>query len=287
VSRLRTSADVLLSRSAKRRFGAADRVNAGHQTTRRRGTPEVCSSSLSCTHPPLWRVIPAHLWPRMSARWNCRSFLRLHRITKVPQCARHRLCPDVQHFKKETPFSEGTSADGRKRRPENKGKLLEIVRRLSTELAPRGQANRCFRCEWEPGAPASPRATWRSSHPPHARSSQRSHARQAIPRRFRFPGPLRPGSPRSTHAKMRPPRFLSRIAPMNRDPHVVPALAGRQRRSRLKAGLQTTPDRFFEQIGQFFGRWDQGGNPHPGKLREAVLDRQVRDELAAANWSQE
>jgi hypothetical protein len=28
---------------------------------------------------------------------------------------------------------------------------------------------------------------------------------------------------------------------MNRDPHVVPALAGRQRRSRLKAGLQTTP----------------------------------------------
>jgi hypothetical protein len=27
--------------------------------------------------------------------------------------------------------------------------------------------------------------------------------RQAIPRRFRFPGPLRPGRPRSTHAKMR------------------------------------------------------------------------------------
>ena len=46
--------------------------------------------------------------------------------------------------------------------------------------------------------------------------------RQAIPRRFRFPGPLRPGRPRSTHAKMRLPRFWSRIAPMNRSATFTP-----------------------------------------------------------------
>jgi hypothetical protein len=37
--------------------------------------------------------------------------------------------------------------------------------------------------------------------------------RQAIPRRFRFPGPLRPGRPRSTHAKMRPPRLFRALRP--------------------------------------------------------------------------